>query len=272
MMFKQIFQLVLGSIAFLSAQNSFAQKIAVPGDSVKKQSSNISSSEHPSFITLGIAGGFYFGLSDLANKYPYFTTIPLSVEYQHKQQYILSLDYNIFLGSQVNTYGIFDNIMNANGDIIDINGHPALIKAYMRGYSIRAHWGKNIILKKINKAASWSLQAGCGIGYTQNHIKYQFDQGRLPQLEGDYASGYDRMAAGWQFAERLRLQYLNNQVFSFFVGLDYTQGVSQNKRPWNFNDNIALPKSIFEQSIGINAGLIIPIRLDVKHNESEYYY
>ena len=110
--------------------------------------------------------------------------------------------------------GINPKILVLNGDIIDMNGHPAVIRARLRGFSSRAYISRNFYpFQKFTKK-HLALQIGIGGGYSQTYIDYQVDQGTVPQIEGNNKTGYDKLAGGYQIAERIRIQYFNFNIIS----------------------------------------------------------
>ncbi len=227
--------------------------------------------DKPSWVVLSLNAGYFLNFSDMGNRYPAYTCFPLGVEYQHKNKWVASLDYNLIFGTSVDVAGYFDHISNDNGYMIDAKGQQAVINTYMRGFSARAHFGKIIPLSKKPYRKDWSILASGGLGYTQTYIQYQIDEGELPQLEGTYTGGYDRLAGGFQIAERIKIQYLNSNALSFVLGFDFIQGVSKSLRPWNFSTNSADDQPMTELATGISAGIIIPIKTRSKDAVPDYF-
>jgi hypothetical protein len=240
-------------------------------DSLNNKKFPIFSNKDKSWIFLNFGAAYYTNYSDIALKYPDFTSFPISLEYQHQGSWVGSLEYNIYFGNNVNTNGFFNNISNENGDIIDMNGHPAVIRARLRGFSSRAYVSKNFYpFQKLTKK-HLALQIGIGGGYSQTYIDYQVDQGTVPQIEGNNITGYDKLAGGYQIAERIRIQYFNFNAISCVLGFDFIQGVAHSLRPWDFGNNKADNEAINEITAGVHFGLIIPIRIDQKLRDQEYF-
>lgn len=255
-----IFILMFILCNFANAQNT--------NDSSRKVNS---SPDKPTWVVLSLNAGYFINFSDMGNRYPAYTCFPLGVEYQHKNKWIASLDYNLIFGTSVDIAGYFDHISNDNGYMIDAKGQQAIVNTYMRGFSARAHFGKIIPLSKNPAWRDWSILASGGLGYTQTYIQFQFDEGELPQLEGTYTGGYDRLSGGFQIAERIKLQYLNPNSLSFVVGIDLIQGVSKSLRPWNFSTNSADNQGQKEIATGFSLGLLIPIKTRSKNAVPDYF-
>jgi len=240
-------------------------------DTLTSKKIQVFSNIDKSWIFLNFGAAYYINYSDIALKYPDFTSFPIALEYQHQGKWVGSLDYNIYFGNNVKTTGFFNNISNENGDIIDINGHPAVIRARLRGFSSRAYISRNFYpFQKFTKK-HLALQIGIGGGFSQTYIEYQVDQGTVPQIEGDNLSGYDKLAGGYQIAERIRIQYFNFNAISCVLGFDFIHGVAHSLRPWDFGNNKADNTPINEITTGIHFGLIIPIRIDQKLRDQEYF-
>jgi len=240
-------------------------------DTLTSKKIQVFSNIDKSWIFLNFGAAYYINYSDIALKYPDFTSFPVALEYQHQGKWVGSLDYNIYFGNNVKTTGFFNNISNENGDIIDINGHPAVIRARLRGFSSRAYISRNFYpFQKFTKK-HLALQIGIGGGFSQTYIEYQVDQGTVPQIEGDNLSGYDKLARGYQLAERIRIQYFNFNAISCVLGFDFIHGVAHSLRPWDFGNNKADNTPINEITTGIHFGLIIPIRIDQKLRDQEYF-
>lgn len=232
---------------------------------------SIATPEKPSWFTLDLSAGYFMNFSDMANRYPEYTCFPLGVGYQHKNKWVASLDYNLIFGTSVDIAGYFDHISNENGYMVDAKGQPAIINTYMRGFSARAHYSKIFQISKNPNYRDWNIQVGGGLGYSQTYILFQFDEGELPQLEGLNTGGYDRLSGGFQIAERFRIQYLNPNSLSFFLGFDFIQGSSKSLRPWNFSTNTADDQPMTEIAAGVNLGLVIPIKTRSKNVVPDYF-
>jgi len=257
----------------MSASNTFftdTAKVQI-ADTATNKKLPIIAIKDKSWIFLNFGAAYYANYSDIALKYPDFTSFPIAIEYQHQGKWVGSLDYNIYFGNNVNTAGFFNNISNENGDIIDMNGHPAVIRARLRGFSSRAYISRNFYPYQKFTKKYLALQIGIGGGYSQTYIEYQTDQGTIPQIEGDNLSGYDKLAGGYQIAERIRIQYFNFNAISCVLGFDFIHGVAHSLRPWDFGNNKADNAAIKEITAGVHFGLIIPIRIDQKLRDQEYF-
>ena len=225
----------------------------------------------PPLVTLQVGGGYSVSGGDWAQRFPYFASMQLGASYQPVSNWMLGAEYEPYLGSTVNTSGIFDGINGDSGDLIDMFGFPAVIRAYQRGYSLRA-WAGRAIDFKTKGTATWSVYGQLGLGSTQHYIRYQFDEGQVPQLSGDYLGGYDRLSAGWQLSQRLGIQYYNNEAISFQLAFTAHQGHTQHMRAWNYAANSADQGPKTDLAFGLHGAVIIPIKLTGFKVEKEPVY
>lgn len=228
--------------------------------------------EEKSWILMHVAATYSVNSGDWAERYPAYTALPLRLEYYHKNKYTLGADFSFYLGSQVNSVGMFPDMTDEDGSLRDNNGYPAVIRYYMRGWSSRAYALKIIPLNyNAQKEARWSMQLGGGLGYTRHYTKFNFDLDMVPQLEGEYLGGYDRLSAGAQLFEQLRFQYLDNSSVSLSAGFELLQGFTKHQRAYDFSSRSAQQQNFFDLGFGAFVGVIIPIKLGQTSASEEYY-
>jgi hypothetical protein len=225
----------------------------------------------PPLITLQVGGGYSLSGGDWAQRFPYYTSMQLGATYQPVSNWMLGFEYEPLLGSAVNTEGIFDGINGDSGDLIDMFGFPAVVRAYQRGYNLRLWMGRAHDFKE-KGTATWSWYGQLGLGHSQHYIRYQFDEGQLPQLSGEYLAGYDRLSSGLQVSQRLGLQYYNNEAISFQLAFTAHQAFTQSLRPWNYASNSADQGTKTDLAFGLHGAIIIPIKLTGLKVEKEPAY
>ncbi len=221
-----------------------------------------------SAIIMKTGVGYHFGLSDLGDRFPSFSTFPGEVYYKTKKDLTFGFSYQRFLGNRVRIDSLYGGILGASQMIFDNEGFPAQIRYYMRGYMLQGHVGKLFSMKPEWQHSRIELKLGFGI--MQHKIRTKFDQGKLPQLEGEYASGYDRLTNGALFSQSIIFHYLNTETVSIFAGINFGQALTKNRRSWDYSlmrQDPSLRKDFF---IGASAGILIPIVLN-SSNTTKYY-
>ncbi len=229
-----------------------------------KDSSNIGTPA----IVLKFGTGYYYGLGDLGKRFPQFSTLPAGFFYRSPRNLIFGIEYNRFLGNQYKLDSLYGGIMGPSLQILDKNGFPAVIRYYMRGYSFQGYVGKAFKISPRSKYGQ--IQANIGGGIMQHYIKMRFDKGILPQLEGNYYEGYDRLTNGFMITQSLYYQYNNAQSLSFYCGINMVESFTKNQRNWDYGtmrkDNANRKDNYF----GFAAGILIPIQIKSSNN-TEYY-
>jgi hypothetical protein len=227
-------------------------------------------SEKPqmSAIIMKTGVGYNYGVSDLGKRFPAFSIFPAEVYYKSAKDFTFGVSYQRFLGNQVRIDSLYGGILGATQMIFDNEGFPAQIRYYMRGFMLQGHAGKLFSMKPEWEHGRIELKLGFGI--MQHKIRTKFDQGKLPQLEGEYATGYDRLSNGALFSQSIIFHYLNVETVSIFAGINFGQALTKNRRSWDYSlmrQDITTRKDFF---IGASAGILIPIVLN-SSTTTKYY-
>lgn len=223
-----------------------------------------------SFAIIRVGGGFYATGGDLAKRFPQFASLPVGVYYKSASNITLGVNYTPFMGNRVDYTGLFGGIIGPSGEILDQNGFPTIIRYYMRGSSTTFTAGKLIQASKGSKHGTFELSGGAG--FMQHFIRMRFDVGRTPQLEGDYAAGYDRLTNGLQLVQHFRWHYLNTETVSVFAGVDVSEAFTRHRRNWNYADMSADNDLRTDIYFGLSAGLLIPIGLKTSASSNPKYF
>ncbi len=222
----------------------------------------------PKWFLLQSAVQYNINQGDWKARYPAFTSVPLALEYFHRHKYIVGANYNIYLGSQVQENGLYGQMVNNNNQLLDQNGYPAVVRTYMRGFQSGVHALKSFPFKA---GSNWHLQIGGGLGYYRSHTKFVFDEDQVPQIDGNYTAGYDRLSSGYYLQEQLRIQYLNNELVSMGIGVNLMQGSSKHLRAYDFATQTPGFQQFTDFSYGANLFITIPIRVQETLPEPDYY-
>jgi|GEM_PF-250373 len=227
------------------------------------------------WIVLNVGGALQTNQGGWSNRYANNIAAALGAEFQKKEKYLVGFHYMPYHGSVVNSDSIFGGIQGPSGYVLDQYGFSSIIRTYLRGFNIAATVGK-IKPFKANSFSTHSLIYTGGIGYHEHFTRFQFDKGKIPQLEGIYQDGYDNYRRGFAITESIRYQYLNNEAISVFLGFHCMQSVTSPARSWDFGLNRAPDPRQFDFSIGTQFGVVIPINADSKkktvNSKSDYFF
>lgn len=267
-------QLIASIFALLLSVTAICQ-VAAPTVSQSSSPSTSTALTRPTWVAMHVGGGFQLNAGGWRERYNANAKFDLGAEYQHKEQWLVGFNYVPYTGGWVNTDSLYGDIISNANYLFDVNGNPAVIRTYMRGFNFCATGGKIIPLKQstLKNPRTWSLQLIGGLGYHEHFTKFQFDKGLVPQLEGFYEVGHDNYRAGYCFTEQVRLQYMNPNKLSFQVGLGLIQGVTKNMREWDMSTFRAPDARQTDFGFGINCNLVIPIIIYTKNavRETEYF-
>lgn len=251
-----------------------ADSDTIATNSARQQNLHIHNTSTPTterrwfFLHAGI--GYYITGADWSQRYPTHLSVPLSVEYSHRSNWSFGVDYSFFLGSNVNGQNLYGDMVNDSGLLLDMNGFPAVIRTYQRGFSTRAFVMKNWILHKYRNSRIL-LQTGGGIGYYQHYTKFTFDLDQVPQIDGDFQGGYNRHTQGTQLFEQVKIQYINNDAISFSVGIEAGQGYGRRLNPYDFAQQKMQTQRIRDTYLGGVFSIMIPINFRDRISEVDYY-
>ncbi len=178
--------------------------------------------------------------------------------------------YGTFLfGNQVNI-DVLAPLRTPEGEIIGNDKDFADLQLRQRGFYLGAHVGKLFGLAPDNPRSG--IRVTLGAGLLQHKIRIQDDPERtVPQLEGDYRKGYDRLTNGLALRQFVGYQLLSrNKRINFYAGVELIEGFTQNRRDFNFDTRTADNQNRFDLLFGLQVGWILPFY--VGQPKQDIYY
>ncbi len=217
----------------------------------------------PSWVSMHIGPGYQFNAGDWSARYRSNAFLHAGAEYQHQEKWLLGFDYMPYFSGNVRKDSMYGAMVGPSNYLFDINGNPAIIRTYLRGFNLSAVGGKIFPIRQSTSKNPRTLSfiAMGGMGFHEHYTKFEFDKGRLPQLEGLYETGHDNYRRGFSLSQQFRLQYMNTETLSFTLGIHLMQSFTQNMRDWDMGTNRIPDRSQFDFTIGFNGGLIIPVNI-----------
>jgi hypothetical protein len=215
----------------------------------------------PNWVSIHLGSGYQDNAGHWAQRYAGTALFDLGAEYQHKEKWLIGFNYAPYTGRTINTDSLYGGIVGPSLNLFDINGNPAVIRTYLRGYNACLVVGRMWALRESSliNPRTWTMSVVVGAGRIEHYTKFQFDKGRLPQLENDFTQGYDGYRKGFCFSQQFRLQYLNPEALSFYVGVGTNQGFTKATRDWDFGTFRAPRVTQYDLGLNFTGGLIIPI-------------
>jgi hypothetical protein len=136
---------------------------------------------------IGVHYGGNWAEGDLAERYGFASHIGISANYKTAKNWCFGLESNFLFGDNIRLRGLFDHLIDASGNITDINGDIGRILAYERGFNVNASFGK--IFPVLSPNTNSGILIHAGIGYTLHKLRIETTDQVIPQLELDYRKG-----------------------------------------------------------------------------------
>lgn len=205
--------------------------------------------------------------ADYYKRFGYTNSIGLTVDFKMKSNWIFGLHGNFLFGGSVKDVSQFEEIINSDLTVTSLTGGLAAVALKMRGFNVNADFGYLFTFKKPNPNSGVFVKMG--LGYLQHNIYIQNVEEDVPQLNGDYKKGYDRMSMGVNFNQHIGYQFISSRGFwNVHIGFYFMEGLTQNIR-YNYDTKSKSNKLQFDLLYGIKAGWIIPI---YKRTPDKVYY
>ncbi len=216
--------------------------------------------EYPVFL-FNISYGYHIPVSDLADRFDNSYSVGIGTEFMTKStNWIFGIQGSFQFGNKVNEDPIA-NLRTSDGFVIGNAKGFADISLKERGWYLGGHIGKLWTLSDRNKRNG--IRTTIGLGLMQHKIRIQDDPSNFVNgLDDLYKKGYDRLTNGLALREFIGYQYMaTNRQINFYAGLEFTQGFTQNRRSYNYDQGQADTESRFDGRVGIRVGWTLPIYL-----------
>ncbi|MBE2246100.1 MAG: hypothetical protein IAE67_02485 [Candidatus Competibacteraceae bacterium] len=213
-----------------------------------------------------------FPVGQLSDRYGMNFHLGGTILYKHRTNWLWGVSGAFMFGEVVNEPALLSPLI----PIFDGEGQLPAIGLGMRGFNIMGQFGKILpIFKKPNRNSGLTLMLGAG--YIQHYIYLEARGGLTPQMEGDYLKGYDRMTNGFCASQFIGYTFLGNKkTINFYVGFEIVEGVTQNRRGYNYDTFQYDTDTKLDLMLGVKAGWIFPVYKRtgkaIQNKEKEYYY
>ncbi len=99
------------------------------------------------------------------------------------------------------------------------------------------------------------VRLNIGLGFLQHKIHFVDDSRSLAQLFGDYGKGLDRLTYGWAMRQGVAFEHISSKNrFNYYVALEMTEGVTRNRRSFNYDTLMRDNTLRFDLLIGLKFG------------------
>ncbi len=198
--------------------------------------------------------GYIIPGGDMSDRFGGASYLNTAVGYLWRNNFQLELKGGFLFGTNVKE-DVLSELRQEQNLIIGNNGTDAVVFLRERGINISLNIGKVFSFRENSRSG---LKLTAGVGFLQHWIRIQDDINTLPQLDNGYLFGYDRKTQGLALNQFVGYQVLaNNQRLNFNVGIEFTQGFTNNIRNYNFGSDIDHSKSRLDLLITPKIGLIL---------------
>jgi len=212
--FCLLFVLVLGSTA-LHAQKSIRDSVI-------------------SFVAIGAEWGMQYPFADLGKRFGMGGIAGGGLLYKSRKNIVYEGNFGFFYSGRVREDSILNPLITKGDFIIDRTGNPADVRLYERGFLITGRVGK--IFPIIGPNPNCGLHLALGTGFIQHKIRIQDNLQSVPQLDGDYKKGYDRLTNGWLVSQSIGYQHFSNyRLINYYIGFEFYEAITENRRSYNFD-------------------------------------
>ena len=216
---------------------------------------------------IGLGMGLHATGADLADRFEGSRSVNLSWEIMAPSRILYGIEGSVFFGQDVVEPNLGANLINSNGQVIGVNGFPAVVDPSLLGYKIQINLGKTW---QLADSGSWMWVAKAGFGFIEHKIAFGISMEEVPQLSGDLVKGYDRLTNGIHTELYFGLTHLDqNKLKNFYVGVQVLPAFTGERRVFNFDTQTFPIENRFDLIYGIKAGWILPI---YRHGRSDTYY
>lgn len=219
---------------------------------------------------IGVHYGANWTGGDLAERYGFTNSLGSHAGYKTKNNWIYGIDGNFFFGDNILIDGLLQNLTDSKGRIFNSSGTPGTVLFFNRGFNVNASVSKIIPVLSPNPNSGIMLQLTAG--YIWHKLRIESQEDEIPQLQGEYLKGYDRLTTGLNTTQFIGYNFMANRgIWNFYGGIYFQQGFTVNQRDifWD-HPNEKVSKDIrIENITGLRVGWLIPI---YKRETKDYYF
>ncbi|MEO1258401.1 MAG: hypothetical protein AAFZ15_06375 [Bacteroidota bacterium] len=219
-------------------------------------------------VTANFLFGGHLAAADLSDRFGSHLSMGLGTDYITQKDWIIGAQGSFYFGSNVNE-DVISSVRNSDGLIFGANGDIATIQLRLRGIYIGGHIGKHF---RLNSQKRSGIRATLGAGLYQHKVRIQDDPVvAVPQLNKSYKKGYDQLSNGFALTQFIGYQHLGAmRRANFIIGIELTQGFTQNRRSFDFETRSDINDSRFDLVVGLRAQWLLPFYLGESAEDIRY--
>ncbi len=206
---------------------------------------------------------FQFGYSasftalDLGEKANLLHVFSPAISFKNTKNMVFEASLNLFVANkclQTNTI----SMINSELDLpISTEGLLEETNIRFQGFSANLNFG--MLLKESNYNKNSGLYGEFGLGFMQHKLKFAYQGQDVMQLEEPYVKGYDRLANGTMLTQFIGYRrYSNKNTFNYKIGLEINEGLTKNRRSWNYDTFGPITDQRIDLYYGLKMAIVLP--------------
>lgn len=215
---------------------------------------------------------YHFPLGDLRTMFKNNFAVGPGFTFKSTSNWTVGFHFDYMFGANMRDPNFFNGTLASDdGIVIDGNGLVSQggITAEGRYWTAQADFGKIIPVDRWKNSGIWLR---LGVGYFSHRLRLDDFGNQYPQLDGNYAKGYDRRSGGFVLNQFVGYQFVRkNRMLNFYIGLEFHEMWTKPNRNYVFfegpTDNM---KAKFSGMVGFKAGWNIP--LYERKTTTTFYY
>lgn len=223
----------------------------------------------PSSIVM-VYGSFGMHLpgGDMAKRFGSNLLVGPGFMYKTDANWFWGFEADFLSGNSVKEDDIFAGLETETGYMIDASGLYADVYTSMRGFRVGPRFGKIIPFNKANPNTGLMISLSPSI--LQHKIRIENRNNAAPQVDPNYAKGYDRLSNGFALTEFVGYFHSGkSSLLSFYAGFEFVQAWTQSRRDWDF-DKMQKDESKRQDYLnGLKVGWVIQFN---RSTSRTYYY
>lgn len=206
---------------------------------------------------------------DMAVRYGPDLNVGMPIFFKTGKNLLIGVEANYFYGSSIRET-IMSNLLTSSGSITDLNGNPGAIRMNERGADAFVTLGK--VFNKLGPNKNSGLMIMVGAGYIGHKIDIVDLAHNIPQIEGNYVKGYDRLTGGPAASQFVGYLFLSKRrMINLYFGFEFIEGFTTGLRSYQYDLMGPDNKRRFDLLSGFRLGWILPMYL-TRAEQKFYYY
>jgi len=212
-------------------------------------------------ILINIGYGAYQTGGHMADRFGFTNLAGGELGYKFRNQLYFTGGMFFLFGADVREENHMNNLRYNGQTILNINGNPAEIRTWERGYIIPLRVGRIFPrLDPFRANANSGPYLEMGMQFIQHKIRIEDIGNVVPSLAPVFKVGYDRLSNGVGILQSAGYRYFaTDKLINFFIAVDFMQHFTEERRDVQYDVADWQVRKRTDLMFGIRAGWTVPI-------------